>query len=113
MTDVNKGKVFEFTKDELDIKKSAFAVHHYQLIMARYAMHRVRVTIYAQKVLSGQMTHEEAEGHYRAAMDNYDQILNLAASEPSRIGNCEKDMAAGFVIPEHPMFWQKEGKPDD
>ena len=79
-----------------------------KLAMARYAMHRVRLTIYAQKVLAGQLTPDEGAEEYRKAMENFDQLMGMAENEPDRIEACVKDMESGFVVPEHPMWWKKD-----
>lgn len=64
-----------------------------QLRMARFAMHRVRIAQYAA------LPREAAEREYRAAMDNFDHLMQLAASEPERLDACEADMARGFWLP--------------
>ena len=65
-----------------------------QLRMARFAMHRVRISQYQG------LPPDQAKEEYRKAMENYDQILGLAASEPARLVACEVDMARGFWLPD-------------
>ena len=69
-----------------------------QLCMARFAMHRVRITVYASQMMAGNLSEEQAREEYRKAMENYDQILALAVTEPERIKACVEDMERGFDI---------------
>jgi hypothetical protein len=63
-----------------------------QLRMARFAMHRVRIAQYAG------LSRDEAMRKYREAMENFDHLMELAASEPERLESCEADMAKGFHL---------------
>lgn len=69
-----------------------------QLIMARFAMHKVRVMVYASRMMAGNISAEQAREEYRKAMENYDQILGLAVTEPDRLKACIEDMERGFTI---------------
>jgi hypothetical protein len=40
-----------------------------------------------------------AELKYKEAMENFDQIMELAASEPGRMAAAEEEMARGFTLP--------------
>ena len=71
---------------------------HRQLRMARFAMHKIRLRDYGLAVLRGQLTMEQGAEEYRKAMENFDQIMELAVSEPERIEACERDMARCFYI---------------
>lgn len=68
-----------------------------QLIMARYAMHKVRVSVYASRMMAGHLSEEQAREEYRKAMENYDHLMTIA-NEPGRIEKCIEDMDRGFDI---------------
>lgn len=70
-----------------------------QLVMSRYAMHKVRLRDYVGAVLSGRLTREQAAEEYRKAMENYDQILDLAVKESERLTACQAEMLRGFYLP--------------
>jgi len=74
--------------------------HQRQLTMARYAMHCMRLRDYAMLHTTGKLTFEQAAEEYRKAMENFDQILELAVTEPGRMPPIEDDMERGFYIPE-------------
>lgn len=67
--------------------------------MARFAMHKIRIRDYAGAVRRGEITEAQAAEKYRMAMENFDQIIGLAETEPERLVACEEDMAKGFYIP--------------
>lgn len=69
-----------------------------QLCMARFAMHRVRITVYASQMMAGNLSEEQAREEYRKAMENFDQLMGLAVTEPERIKACVEDMERGFDI---------------
>lgn len=68
-----------------------------QLHTARYAFHCVRRKVYGDAVMAQQITIEQAEQHYAAAMANYDQLIAEAGSGHIRDAN-EAEMAKGFYL---------------
>jgi hypothetical protein len=96
---IKERQIFNEVRDisELDecahIDIDAFAR---QLRMARFAMHRVRISQYQG------LPPDQAKEEYRKAMENYDQILGLAVTDPARLVACEADMARGFWLPNDP-----------
>lgn len=70
-----------------------------KLRMARYAMHKIRLRDYGLAVLAGKKTEAQAAEEYRKAMENFDQIIALAETEPERMEAVESDMARGFYMP--------------
>lgn len=103
MDDLKEARDFyEASKDMLRIAKEDFksvADVQRQLTMARFAMHKIRIRDYAGAVLTGQLTEEQAKQKYNEAMENFDQILEIAVSEPERLTACIEDMNKGFYIP--------------
>ena len=67
--------------------------------MARFAMHKNAVHKYLLKMQHWGATEDEARAEYEATMENFDQILELAANEPARMEAIEADMKRGFQIP--------------
>jgi hypothetical protein len=48
----------------------------------------------------GKLTFDQAAEEYRKAMENFDQLMELADKEPGRLVACKAEMARGFILPQ-------------
>lgn len=71
-----------------------------QLRMARFQAHKNAIHKYLLKMRHWGATEAVAREEYRRTMADFDNLMELAVTEPERMEAIEVDMARGFYLPE-------------